>query len=117
MRDLPGSLLGKQCLCVDKDSKRASGVAAGNPFVLVGKHPKPFEQPRCRGWLRVRFPNAIVPASQGKAGLRPLGKSEKCAPGHSGKKKKAGLAKTTLSHPHQTIYPVRCAVPACAAPP
>ena len=33
-------------------------------FCLLGSYPKPREQPRSRGWLRVRFTNAIVPASQ-----------------------------------------------------
>ncbi len=30
-------------------------------FCLLGQCPKPFEQPRGRGWLRVRFTNAVLP--------------------------------------------------------
>ena len=30
-------------------------------FCLLGQRPKPFEQPRGRGWLRIRFTNAILP--------------------------------------------------------
>ena len=111
------ALLGKQCLCVDKDSKRFSGVAPGKPFVLVGKHPKPFEQSRYRDWLRVRFPNAIVPASQGKAGFRPLGKAGKYAHGLSGKRKKRGWPTSTVSQPRKIICPAHRAFPVCAVPP
>ena len=46
-------------------------------FCLLGSYPKPREQPRDRGWLRVRFTNAVVPATQGQAGLAPLGEPEK----------------------------------------
>ena len=41
-----------------------SGAAGNRSFCLLGSYPKPREQPRSRGWLRVRFTNAIVPASQ-----------------------------------------------------
>jgi len=43
-----------------------SGVAENRSFCLLGSYPNPREQPRGRGWLRVRFTNAIVPASQEK---------------------------------------------------
>ena len=36
-------------------------------FCLLGQRPKPFEQPRGRGWLRVRFTNAVLPG-KGKTG-------------------------------------------------
>ena len=45
-------LNGKQGVCIYKRSKRTSSVAAGNPFLLVGKHPKPFEQTVPLVWLR-----------------------------------------------------------------
>ena len=53
------------------------GVAGNRSFCLLGPYPKPCEQPRCRGWLRVRFTNAVVPATQEQAGLSPLGEPEK----------------------------------------
>ena len=43
-----------------------SGIAGNRSFCLLRSYPKPREQPRDRVWLRVRFPNAIVPASQEK---------------------------------------------------
>ncbi len=46
------ALSGKQGVCIYKRSKRTSSVAAGNPFLLVGKHPKPFEQTVPLVWLR-----------------------------------------------------------------
>ena len=71
-------LLSKQGICSHKCSKQTSGVAAGCLFLcLLGPYPKPCEQPRCRGWLRVRFTNAVVPATQEQAGLSPLGEPEK----------------------------------------
>lgn len=42
------------------------GDAGNRRFCLLGPYPKPREQPRCRGWLRVRFTNAVVPATQEK---------------------------------------------------
>ena len=54
-----------------------SGNAGNRSFCLLGPYPKPCEQPRCRGWLRVRFTNAVVPATQEQAGLSPLGEPEK----------------------------------------
>jgi len=36
-------------------------------FCLLGQRPKPFEQPRGWGWLRVRFTNAVLPG-KGKTG-------------------------------------------------
>ena len=57
----------------------APGVAGNRSFCLLGQRPKPFEQPRCRGWLRVRFPNAVVPVEQGQAGPTPLEKTGKTA--------------------------------------
>ena len=35
-----------------------------------GSTPQPFEQSRCRGWLRIRFPNAVVPAPQEQETIR-----------------------------------------------
>ncbi|MFQ7396368.1 MAG: hypothetical protein ACLRNW_00875 [Neglectibacter sp.] len=57
----------------------APGVAGNRSFCLLGQRPKPFEQPRCRGWLRVRFPNAVVPVEQGQAGPTPFEKTGKTA--------------------------------------
>jgi len=34
----------------------------------LGPYPNPREQPRSRGWLRVRFTNAVVPATAGTGG-------------------------------------------------
>ena len=30
-------------------------------FCLLGSYPKPREQPRGRGWLRIRFTNVVLP--------------------------------------------------------
>lgn len=57
----------------------APGVAGNRSFCLLGQRPKPFEQPRGRGWLRVRFPNAVVPRAQGQAGPTPFEESGKMA--------------------------------------
>jgi len=59
-------------------------------FCSLGPYPKPREQPRSRGWLRVRFPNAVVPALQGQAGLAPRVEPETTASVFPGKRKKRG---------------------------
>ena len=46
-------------------------------FCLLGSYPKPREQPRDRGWLRVRFTTAVVPAAQEKTEPAPLCRAKK----------------------------------------
>ena len=80
-----------------------SGNAGNRSFCLLGQRPKPFEQPRSRGWLRVRFTNAVVPAPQGQAGLSPLGEPEKRQTRPCWKKKNgAGLHLCPLSDSGKT---------------
>ena len=55
----------------------APSVAGNRSFCLVGQRAKPFEQLHGRGWLRVREPNAVVPAEQEQARPTPFGESEK----------------------------------------
>ena len=55
-----GALLGKQCICSYKCSKRTFSVAAESPFLLVGTASQTLWTAPCRGWLRIRKPNAVV---------------------------------------------------------
>ena len=55
-----------------------SGITiVASSVCLLGSYPKPREQPRDRGWLRVRFTNAVVPAAQEKTEPAPLCRAKK----------------------------------------
>ena len=51
----------KQGICSHKCKNRLPAWPPKICFCLLGQCPKPFEQPRGRGWLRVRFTNAVLP--------------------------------------------------------
>ena len=46
------ALIRKQCLCIYKGSKQLFPAMRKPLFLLVGKHPKPFEQTASLVWLR-----------------------------------------------------------------
>lgn len=68
MTSLNGSFSNQQAVSLfpQRLETAVPGIAGNRSFCLLGSYPKPREQPRDRGWLRVRFPNAGIPAAQEK---------------------------------------------------